>query len=109
MLISGCLGMWDFLLLPLMGFFIGMVASMLGIGGGVFMVPILVLTPCYSLDPAVASGTSLAAIIFTSLSSTFRYSKQRRIDYLLGLFLASSTIPGASWGRMLNPLSRQGC
>ena len=71
---------------------------MLGIGGGVFMVPTLVLFPWYALNPAVASGTSLAAIIFTSASSTLRYMKQKRIDYLLGLSLASTTIPGAFLG-----------
>jgi len=90
--------MWDLLLLPIIAFSIGIVAAMLGIGGGVFMVPALVLLPWYALDPAVASGTSLAAIIFTSLSSTLRYRKQRRIDYLLGLSLASTTIPGAFLG-----------
>ena len=90
--------MWDLLLLPVIAFSIGLVAAMLGIGGGVFMVPALVLLPWYGLDPAVASGTSLAAIIFTSISSTFRYRKQKRIDYLLGLALASTTIPGAFLG-----------
>ena len=90
--------MWDLILLPVIAFFIGIVAAMLGIGGGVFMVPTLVLLPWYALDPAVASGTSLAAIIFTSVSSTFRYMKQKRVDHLLGLALASTTIPGAFLG-----------
>jgi len=90
--------MWNLVMLPLFAFLIGIIAAMLGIGGGVFMVPILVLLPWYNLDPAIASGTSLAAIIFTSLSSTFRYRKQKRIDYLLGLALASTTIPGAFLG-----------
>ena len=75
---------------------------MLGIGGGVFMVPTLVLFPWYALSPAVASGTSLAAIIFTSVSSTYRYMKQKRIDHLLGL--ASTTIPGAFLGSYLKSL-----
>ena len=75
-------------MLPLFAFIIGLIAAMLGIGGGVFMVPALVLLPWYNLDPATASGTSLAAIIFTSLSSTFRYREQKRIDYLLGFSLA---------------------
>jgi len=90
--------MWDLILLPIIAFFIGIIAAMLGIGGGVFMVPTLVLLPWYALDPAVASGTSLAAIIFTSVSSTFKYTKQKRIDRLLGLALASTTIPGAFLG-----------
>lgn len=90
--------MWDLILLPIIAFFIGIVAAMLGIGGGIFMVPALVLLPWYGLNPAVASGTSLAVIIFTSLSSTLRYKKQKRIDYMLGLALASTTIPGAFLG-----------
>ena len=96
--------MWNLLLLPIIAFFIGIVAAMLGIGGGVFMVPTLVLFPWYALNPAVASGTSLAAIVFTSLSSTFRYRKQRRIDHLLGLLLASTTIPGAFLGSYVKSL-----
>jgi len=96
--------MWDLILLPVIAFFIGIVAAMLGIGGGVFMVPTLVLFPWYALSPAVASGTSLAAIIFTSVSSTYRYMKQKRIDHLLGLALASTTIPGAFLGSYLKSL-----
>jgi len=90
--------MWSLILLPLLAFLIGVIAAMLGIGGGVFMVPSLILLPWYALDPAVASGTSLAAIVFISLSSTFRYRKQKRIDYLLGFAFASTTIPGAFLG-----------
>jgi len=90
--------MWSLILLPLLAFLIGVIAAMLGIGGGVFMVPSLILLPWYTLDPATASGTSLAAIVFTSLSSTFRYRKQKRIDYLLGFAFATTTIPGAFLG-----------
>ena len=90
--------MWSLILLPLLAFLIGVIAAMLGIGGGVFMVPSLILLPWDALDPAMASGTSLAAIVFNSLSSTFRYRKQKRIDYLLGFAFASTTIPGAFLG-----------
>lgn len=94
--------MLGFVILPLIAFFIGIVAAMAGIGGGVFMVPILTLL--FGFEPAHASGTSIAVIVFTSLSSVFRYSKQRRIDYLLGLLLASTTIPGAFIGSYLTKL-----
>ena len=90
--------MWSLILLPLLAFLIGVVAAMLGIGGGVFLVPSLILLPWYALDPATASGTSLAAIVFISLSSTFRYRKQKRVDYLLGFAFATATIPGAFLG-----------
>ena len=87
--------MWE-LILPLISFLVGVVAAMTGIGGGVFIVPTLILL--YGFEPAYASGTSIAMIVFTSLSSTLRYSKQKRIDYPLGLALASTTIPGAFLG-----------
>jgi len=90
--------MLNLILLPIIAFFIGIISAMLGIGGGAFIVPMLILVPCYSLSPAVASGTSLAAIVFTSISSTLRYMRQRRIDHLLGLFLALTTVPGAFLG-----------
>jgi hypothetical protein len=51
--------MLELVLLSLMAFFMGIVSAMLGIGGGVFMVPALILW--YGLDPATASGTSLRA------------------------------------------------
>ena len=59
----------------------GLLAGLLGIGGGLVIVPMLVF--CFSLqhvDPAVtmhlALGTSMASIIFTSVSS-FRAHHRR--------------------------------
>jgi len=83
-------------ILPVLAFLIGIVASMTGVGGGVFMVPILTLI--FGFEPAHASGTSLAAIVFTSISSTLSYARQRRIDYLVGGILVGTTVPGAFLG-----------
>jgi len=41
--------MLSLILLPIMAFFIGIISAMLGIGGGAFIVPMLILIPCYSL------------------------------------------------------------
>ena len=88
-------------LLPVLGLLVGILASMLGIGGGVFIVPALQLLPL-SLDfsPQMATGTSLAVILFTALSSTAGYTRQKRIDYRLGLLFAVVTVPGALVGAM---------
>jgi len=53
----------DVILLPLIAFFVGIIAAMVGVGGGVFIVPVLCLI--FDFEPSVAFGTSLAAIIFT--------------------------------------------
>jgi hypothetical protein len=89
--------MWDPLLLIVFGFFIGILASMTGVGGGVFIVPIL--TFFYDFSPlASATGTSLTAIIFTAIASTINYARQKRIYYKTGLLLAVTAAPGAYFG-----------
>lgn len=88
----------DFILLPLLAFPVGIIAAMVGVGGGIFVVP--VLTIIYSFEPKEAIGTSLAIIIFTSIFSTISYSRQRRIDYKVGLILSLATIPGAVVGAL---------
>ncbi len=90
------------ILLILFGFSVGTVAAMTGIGGGVFIVPALSLIFGFTSHNAV--GTSLAVIVFTSLTSTIAYSRQRRIDYRIGLALATTTIPGALTGAYLTTL-----
>ena len=84
------------LLLPIFGFLIGIIASMTGIGGGAFIVPLLTLS--YSFVPANAVGTSLTSIIFTAAASTLNYARQKRIYYKTGLVLAIVTAPGAILG-----------
>ncbi|MCK4424234.1 sulfite exporter TauE/SafE family protein, partial [Candidatus Bathyarchaeota archaeon] len=96
--------MIESLLLPFLGVLIGIVAAMLGIGGGVFTVPLLTLLPLYELPTTEAVGTSLATIIFTSLASTANYSRRKRIDYKTGLILAAATIPGAWVGAYLTSI-----
>jgi hypothetical protein len=73
----------------------GTLGSMLGVGGGILMVPALTLL---GLPPAQAAGTSLFAVASTSVSSTVAYSRQKRIDYRLGIEMAASAIPGAVVG-----------
>jgi uncharacterized membrane protein YfcA len=90
--------MWD-LLLTLFGFLVGIIASLTGIGGGAFIVPIL--TILYDFVPANAVGTSLTSIIFTAAASTINYARQKRIYYKTGLILAITTAPGAFLGARL--------
>jgi uncharacterized membrane protein YfcA len=87
--------MWE-MVLPFLGFLIGIVAALTGIGGGVFIVPLLTLF--YAFLPANAAGTSLTTIVFTAVASTLNYSRQRRISYKTGVLLAIATAPGGILG-----------
>ena len=77
----------------------GTLGSMIGVGGGIVMVPALTIL---GLPPAQAASTSLIAVTSTSVSSTIEYSRQKRIDYRLGLEMGAFAIPGAVLGAILS-------
>ncbi len=81
------------------GLIAGTLGSMLGVGGGIIMVPALTLL---NLPPTQAASTSLIAVMSTSISSTIEYSRQKRIDYALGLEMAACAIPGGVLGAVLS-------
>jgi uncharacterized protein len=72
---------------------------MLGVGGGIIMVPALTFL---NVSPVQAASTSLIAVMSTSVSSTIEYSRQKRIDYTLGLGMAACAIPGGVLGAVLS-------
>lgn len=93
---------FEMVFLPVLTFFVGIAAAMLGIGGGVFIVPALQLLPLSTgFSPQWAAGTSLTMIVFKALSSASGYARQKRIDYRVGLLIAAVTIPGAFFGAYL--------
>jgi hypothetical protein len=89
-------------LLPIFGFLIGIAASLTGVGGGIFIVPLLNLL--YGFSTISAIGTSLATIILTSIASTANYLKQNRVYIKIGLVLALATAPGGYAGAALTAI-----
>jgi uncharacterized membrane protein YfcA len=77
----------------------GTLGSMLGVGGGIIMVPALTFL---NVPPTQAASTSLIAVMSTSVSSTIEYSRQKRINYGLGLEMAACAIPGGIFGAVLS-------
>lgn len=71
----------------------------MGVGGGVVVVPFLILL--FGLTAQRAVGTSLLMIVFTALSAGFAYYLQKRIDWKIGLMAATTTVPGAIIGSLL--------
>ncbi len=94
--------MLDLWLLPLFGFLIAIVASLTGIGGGIFIVPVLTLL--YGFVSTDAVGTSLTSIIFTAVAAAVNYARQRRIFWKTGLLLSIATVPAAYLGAWLTTL-----
>ncbi len=87
----------DFAWGALAGLVAGLSAGLAGIGGGVLMVPIMVLA--FGFEQQIAQGTSSLAIIFTALAASRVNIKNERIDLrtavLLGLGGAVTGFMGA--------------
>ena len=87
------------IILIVIGLGAGTLGSMIGIGGGIIMTPALTFI---GLIPSHIASTSLIAVTSASVSSTIAYSKQKRIDYRVGLKMAALSIPGAITGAFLS-------
>jgi len=81
------------------GFADGTFGSMLGIGGGVFVVPFLSLV--LHLPMHVAISTSLVAVIANSNAASVTYVKARLTNIKLGVLLESTTVAGALVGALI--------
>ena len=90
----------------LLGLFAGGLAGLLGVGGGLVIVPVLSLLFVWQgIDPAsvmqLAIGTSLATIVFTSLSSVYAHQRRGAVDWSIMLQLTAGIVPGAWSGGAL--------
>lgn len=74
----------------------GAMGAILGLGGGVFLVPLLTLLLDLPMKTAVA--TSLVAVVATSLSASSSYMRKGLTNIRLGLFLETATTAGAVIG-----------
>jgi uncharacterized membrane protein YfcA len=77
----------------------GIVGSIIGIGGGIIVTPVLTLM---GFTPAPIASTSLIAVTSTSASSTIAYSRQTRIDYNRALKMVIFSIPGSIIGAFIS-------
>ncbi|QLH04426.1 permease [Nitrosopumilus oxyclinae] len=85
-------------LIPL-GFAAGLLGSMIGLGGGIIVVPVLTFL---GFPPTVAASNSLFAALSNAIASTISYSKQKRIEYSLGIKLGLLSIPGTVLGAIIS-------
>ncbi|UHA74857.1 sulfite exporter TauE/SafE family protein [Paenibacillus sp. 481] len=89
-------------LLALIGLIAATFGSIVGLGGGIIIVPGLILLGPYLLGESVtaqtAVGTSLAVLIFTALSSTLTYMKAKRVDFKSGLIFVITSGPASMLG-----------
>lgn len=91
--------------LLLVGFLTGVLSVLVGVGGGVLVVPVLILF--FGASDLIAKGTSLLMIIPGSLSATFGNLRYRNIDIpralLLGITAGAISPLGVMISNLLSP------
>ncbi len=90
------------MLLPLiLGTFVGMLAAIMGVGGGFIMVPVMVYL--LRMPMHVVVGTSLFQILFTCVNVTImQASSNHTVDFILALILLLGSTLGAQFGAKIS-------
>ena len=85
----------------------GIVGALVGLGGGVVLVPAtifygLTLGHMPEMTPQKVVGLSVVMMVFTGLSSTISYMKSKLVDFRAGWIFFIGSIPGVIVGANVN-------
>jgi uncharacterized membrane protein YfcA len=87
------------ILLFLISIIAGIIGSLIGLGGGVVVVPVLTLL--FHVDIRLAIGASIVSVIATSSGAAAAYVRERMTNLRAGMFLEIATTTGAVSGAYL--------
>lgn len=87
------------LALVIVGLIAGFFSGLFGVGGGIVIVPLLVLLLAF--PQRLASGTSLAAILPTAIAGSIGYAVRGEVDWIAAGCLAVGAIAGSLIGTWL--------
>jgi hypothetical protein len=83
------------ILLLLMGFAIGFLSGMFGVGGGFILTPMLIFL---GVPPAVAVGSSASQVVAASVSGTIGHWRRNNVDLQMSFLLIAGGFLGALLG-----------
>lgn len=87
------------ILLALCALIASVFGSMLGLGGGVFIVPLFTLL--LGVDPHIAIGASAVCVVTNSVVGSRRHLDNRFVNFRLAMLLQSTTAVGAIVGALI--------
>lgn len=81
--------------LLVIGFGVGIMSGMLGVGGGIFLVPIMV--GWFAIPQHKAHATSLLVVLPTAIVGSFIYGQHQQLNF----FMAANLTVGAMGGALV--------
>lgn len=88
------------IMLIIIGIFSGMLSGLVGVGGGIIIVPCLIYFLGFSQK--MAQGTSLGILLLPAgILGVLQYYKQGQIDFKVVLLVALGFVIGNFWGSKL--------
>jgi uncharacterized membrane protein YfcA len=88
---------WAFIGALVLGVVVGIASGLIGVGGGIVLIPALVYL--FKMDQHTAQGTSLAMLLPpTGILAFMQYYKAGHVDWKLGLIIALGVFIGGYFG-----------
>lgn len=96
-----------FIVLGVIALIAGIVGALVGLGGGIILVPATLFVGVNlgwidGITPQSVVGLSVVMMIFTGLGSTLTYMKTRTVDFKSGVIFFIGSIPGTLLGAFVN-------
>lgn len=96
-----------YLILAALGLFSGVVGALVGLGGGIILVPATIfigidLGLIDGITPQTVVGLSVIMMIFTGLGSTLSFMKKKTVDFKSGFIFFIGSAPGTIIGAFIN-------
>jgi uncharacterized membrane protein YfcA len=96
---GGSLDLTRYVLIALIGLLIGFLSGLTGVGGGILMVPAMVLG--FGIAQRIAQGTSLLAILPTAAIGAVTHYRQGNVDVRAAGWMATAGVPAVSMGALI--------
>jgi len=100
------LTVWSGIALVVVGVLTGILSGLIGVGGGVVVVPVLILL--FGASDLVAKGTSLLFMIPAAISGTIGNLRRKNVDLvaaaIVGVAACTTTAVGAWLATLISPL-----
>lgn len=96
--------MIEIILFCILGVGVGVFGSLVGVGGGLILIPIFVMfmTPQVFQTAQQAIGTSLFAVLLNAISGTYAYLRQKKVFLHAAVRFGLATVPGAFLGSYIS-------